>query len=90
MDAANWLAKRAQRLAAALNALAPFTTKAVVSKIIADVNSILRHADVREKLLGKGFLPAVPGTPEEFGKFIGDEGARYGKLIKAAGIEPSR
>jgi len=28
------------------------------------------------------------GTPEDYRKFIADEVARYGKLIRAAGIEP--
>jgi tripartite-type tricarboxylate transporter receptor subunit TctC len=64
------------------------TSKAIVSKINADINSILRRPEVREQLLGMGFLPAPPGTSEEYRKFIADEVARYGKLIKAAGIEP--
>jgi tripartite-type tricarboxylate transporter receptor subunit TctC len=66
------------------------TPKAIVNKINADINSILRQPDVRERLLGMGFLPAAPNTPEEFRKHIADEVTRYGKLIKAAGIEPSR
>jgi tripartite-type tricarboxylate transporter receptor subunit TctC len=66
------------------------TPKAVVSKINADIDSILRQPEVREQLLAMGFLPATPASPEDFRKFIGAEVARYGKLIKAAGIEPSR
>ena len=66
------------------------TPQAVVAKINADIDSILRRPDVRDQLLGMGFLPAKPGTPEEYRRFIGDEVARYGKLIRAAGIEPQR
>jgi tripartite-type tricarboxylate transporter receptor subunit TctC len=66
------------------------TPKAIVDKINADINSVLRQPEVRERLLGLGFLPAAPGTPEEFRKHIADEIVRYGKLIKAAGIEPSQ
>jgi tripartite-type tricarboxylate transporter receptor subunit TctC len=79
------------RYGAWLGFVAPANTpKAIVNKINADINGILRRQDVRDQLLGMGFLPATPGTPEDFRKFIADEVARYGKLIKAAGIEPSR
>jgi len=66
------------------------TPAAIVDKVNADINSILRQPETRDRLLAIGFLPAAPGTPGEFRKHIESEMARYGKLIRAAGIEPSR
>lgn len=79
------------RYGAWLGFVAPAATPtAIVDKINADITGILRQPEVREKLLSMGFLPAAPANPEVFRKHIEDEIARYGKLIRAAGIEPSR
>ena len=32
--------------------------------------------------------PSRPGTPADFGKLIADETAKWGKVIKFAGIKP--
>ncbi len=65
------------------------TPKAIVDKVNADINTILRSQEVKDKLMAMGFLPATPGTPEQFHKLIVDDLALYGKLIKDAGIEPA-
>jgi tripartite-type tricarboxylate transporter receptor subunit TctC len=38
-------------------------------------------------LLAQGFEP-VGGTPEEFGAYIKSEIAKWGKVIRTAGIKP--
>lgn len=74
-----------------LGVVAPAATPAaIVAKINADINGILGQPEARERLLALGFLPAKPGTPDAFHKHIDDETVRYGKLIRSAGIEPSR
>lgn len=79
------------RYGAWLGFVAPAATPpAIVNKISADVAAVLRQPAAREKLLGMGFLPAAPGTPDGFRRHIQEEAARYGTLIRAAGIEPSR
>jgi tripartite-type tricarboxylate transporter receptor subunit TctC len=43
--------------------------------------------EVRTILLGQGAEPS-PSTPEAFEKFLKSEIVKWGKVIKAAGIEP--
>lgn len=79
------------RYGAWLGFVAPAATPAaIVDKINSDIGEMLRQPEVREKLLAMGFLPAEPAGPEAFRKHIDEELARYGKFIRAAGIEPSR
>ena len=58
-----------------------------MQKISADVGEILRQPEVRSILLGQGADPS-PSTPEAFDKFLKSEIVKWGKVIKAAGIEP--
>lgn len=63
------------------------TPKAVVAKLAAETTRILALPDVRERMLAAGVEP-VGGTPEQFAAFIGSEMVKWGKVAKAAGIEP--
>jgi tripartite-type tricarboxylate transporter receptor subunit TctC len=68
--------------------LAPAATpKPIVQKLSADANRVLADADVRAKMQSVG---ADPGgdTPEEFAKFIRDDQAKWGRLMREAGIVP--
>jgi len=66
--------------------LAPAATpRATVAKISADANRVLAEREVREKMLGLGADPSGD-TPEEFARFIRDDQAKWGKLMKEAGI----
>ena len=66
--------------------LAPAATpKATVTKVSADVNSVLAMREVRERMLGLGSDPAG-NTPEEFARFIREDQAKWSKLMKEAGI----
>jgi len=67
--------------------LAPAATpKASVARASVDVNRVLAMSDVREKMLGLGAEPAG-STPEEFGRFIREDQAKWSKLMKEAGIK---
>ena len=57
----------------------------LVVKLHADITRTLAQPDVREKLIPLGF-DLVGGTPEAFAALIRTDIARFGKLIKAAGI----
>ena len=61
--------------------------KDIIARLNGEVTRILGLADVRERLFNDG---AEPGnlTADEFGAFIRADAARWGKLIKAAGIKP--
>jgi tripartite-type tricarboxylate transporter receptor subunit TctC len=57
----------------------------VIDKVNADMVKVLAMADVKEKLAVFG-VESVSSSPEEFGKFIESERAKWGKLIKEANI----
>ncbi len=68
--------------------LAPVRTPhAVVMTLHDEIIRILGAAEMRERLLAQGFEP-VGGTPAEFAAYIKSEIAKWGKVIKAAGIKP--
>ncbi len=64
------------------------TPKDVIVKLHADITRTLALPDVREKLVTLGFNP-VGGTPDELTTLIRNDLARFGKLVKAAGIKSS-
>ncbi len=66
--------------------LAPKSTpRAVVMKLHDEIVAILKLPQVRNHLLAEGAEP-VGNTPEQFGAFIKSEIAKWGKVIRAAGI----
>jgi tripartite-type tricarboxylate transporter receptor subunit TctC len=64
------------------------TSKEIVAKLNSEINKALASVDVQKSLASDGSEPRG-GTSEEFAKFIVDETARWGKLIKDAGIKAS-
>jgi tripartite-type tricarboxylate transporter receptor subunit TctC len=62
------------------------TPKAIVDKLNAELNAVLNDPEVRERLNGMG-IAAAPGTPDKFGEEIRRDLARYGAVVKAAGIK---
>jgi tripartite-type tricarboxylate transporter receptor subunit TctC len=66
--------------------LAPKATpRAIVTKLNREVVSIVNLPEVKTHLLAEGAEP-VGNTPEEFGEFIKSEIAKWGKVIRAAGL----
>jgi tripartite-type tricarboxylate transporter receptor subunit TctC len=61
------------------------TPRDVVTKLNREIVAILRLPEVSERLSGEGAEP-VGNAPEEFAKFMRAEIAKWGKVIKAAGI----
>lgn len=67
--------------------LAPTGTPvAVVAKLNAEVNAILRESDMRELLAKQGLAPAG-GPPERLGERIRDEIARWTRVVREAHIK---
>lgn len=64
----------------------PKTPKAIVDKINADVNEILKMPEVQEKL-AKFSAEVYGGSPEKASKYIKEEIARWAGVIKAANIK---
>jgi len=57
------------------------TPRGIVDKLNTDIIKVLAMPDVRERLLGMGSTP-VGGTPEEFGAYVKQEIARWGKVVR--------
>src|SRR5215471_16602504 len=62
------------------------TSPAVVAKLHDAVVAVLDAPDVREKLLQSGATPA-PTSSAEFGKFLSDELARWGRVVREKSIK---
>ena len=58
----------------------------VVKRLNDELNAVLALPEMREVLAREGATPR-PSTPEEFGKLIGSDLARWAKLIKDAHIQ---
>jgi tripartite-type tricarboxylate transporter receptor subunit TctC len=62
------------------------TPKAIVAKLNAEIRKAIAMPDVREKLVAQGFT--VQGSsPEELGAATKEQLARYGALMRQAGIK---
>ena len=59
------------------------TPRATVAKISAEVTKILRAPEMSKRLTEMGADP-MGGTPEDFGRLIKAETARFGKAVKAS------
>ena len=67
--------------------LAPARTpRALVVRLNTELNAVLADPEVRARLEALG-IGATPGTPEKFGEEIVRDLARYGAVVKAAGIK---
>ncbi len=61
------------------------TPSEIIQRINADAVTILRDTAVAERMVQLGGFPD-PGTPEEFGRFIATEIAKWGEVARAADI----
>ncbi|HXV12069.1 MAG TPA: tripartite tricarboxylate transporter substrate binding protein [Burkholderiales bacterium] len=64
------------------------TPKKVIAKLHGELVRILRLPDVVNYLENVTGVDVVPGTPQELARFASAEAAKYGKIMKAAGIKP--
>ena len=62
------------------------TPQPVIQRLNREINAILQLPDVREAARVEGST-IIGGTPEQFRRFLQSELAKYGKLVKAAGIK---
>jgi len=61
------------------------TPSDIVAKLNAEINGALADAKIASRLADLGGIP-IPMTPAEFGKLIGNEIEKWGKVIKFANI----
>jgi tripartite-type tricarboxylate transporter receptor subunit TctC len=63
------------------------TPPAVLAKLHDDAAAVLASPEVRASLEPLGALPA-PTTPADLTRLIAEDGARWGKIVREAGIRP--
>jgi tripartite-type tricarboxylate transporter receptor subunit TctC len=61
------------------------TPKAIVARLNAEINAALKMPDVRAKLESAG-IDIQGGTPQDYAALIKSDLAKWGKVVKAAGI----
>ena len=64
------------------------TPRPVVAKLNKELNDALRTPDIQQRFAGQGLIPGG-GTPEELDRFLRAEIAKWGALIREAGIQGS-
>ena len=62
------------------------TSREIVGKISADTTTVLSDPVIRNKLAETGYM-AGGSSPEELGKLLRSEIARWSELIKSVGIK---
>jgi tripartite-type tricarboxylate transporter receptor subunit TctC len=63
------------------------TPQAIVRRLNAELDKVVDLPDVRRTLTEQG-ADVQGGTPEDFGAFMRNESARWGAVVKQAGIKP--
>lgn len=63
------------------------TPKPIIARLNAELNRILKSRQTNEFLLSTG-VEVAPGTPQELTRTVREDAVRYGKIIKAANIQP--
>ena len=62
------------------------TPKDIIDKVNAEVNRALADPKFRDRLAELGGKP-IAGTPEDFGKIVAAETAKWGKVVNASGAK---
>jgi len=62
------------------------TPPAIVNRMSAEVDKILKKPEVIERFKGLGAEP-VGGTPEQLGQFIASETGKWSQVVKASGAK---
>jgi tripartite-type tricarboxylate transporter receptor subunit TctC len=64
------------------------TPKDIIGRLHAEIVRVLNLPDVKERVAGLGF-ETVGGTPDQFQAFIEAEVAKWGKVVREAGLQPN-
>ena len=62
------------------------TSRVIVDRINLEINRILVAADVQDKIAADGGV-SVGGTPEQFATVMKNDHAKWGKVVRAAGVK---
>jgi len=62
------------------------TPRDLVNRLYADISKVLQQPDFRDRIAGMG-ADVIGSTPEQFGAFMKSESAKWGNVIREAGIK---
>ena len=62
------------------------TPSEIIDRLNREINAVLADPKIRAKFAELGGTP-VPGSPADFRKLVADETEKWGKVIRAVGIE---
>ena len=65
------------------------TPAAIIAHLNAEIGAGLADQTLLARLASVGLLP-MPMTPEDFGKFIADDTAKWTKVVRVAAIKPQQ
>jgi len=66
----------------------PAKTPMDVTRRLADLGNSVTNTDAAREFLHKQFAEPLPGSPESLAKSVMEENAKWGAIVKKAGIEP--
>jgi tripartite-type tricarboxylate transporter receptor subunit TctC len=64
------------------------TPQEIIDRLNGEINAALVDAMMKARLTDRGGI-ALAGSPADFGKLIGDETGKWGKVVRAANISPT-
>ena len=67
--------------------MSPATPRALIERVNGELNAVLERADVRERFANSG-LQITGGTPADFAAILRRDYDKYGKALRAAGVQP--
>jgi tripartite-type tricarboxylate transporter receptor subunit TctC len=62
------------------------TPRAVIDRLQREIAAVLKEPQTTERLAAGGLEP-IGDTPAEFAKYLRSEAAKWGKLVRTAGIK---
>jgi tripartite-type tricarboxylate transporter receptor subunit TctC len=62
--------------------------KPIADRLAAELQVVLRDKDTQDKFAALGFDVNPTKSPQEFGKYVADQLAYWGRMIKLAGVQP--
>jgi tripartite-type tricarboxylate transporter receptor subunit TctC len=63
------------------------TPKPIIDKLNAEINKVLQLPDVKEKFAAQG-VDVIGSTPEQFAAHLQEQSAKWGKVVRDAGVTP--
>jgi tripartite-type tricarboxylate transporter receptor subunit TctC len=63
------------------------TPRAIVERVNAEVMKVMQAPDLVDRMRKLGMDPAKPNSPDDFGRFMKEDVARWKKVVKEAKIE---